>query len=198
MVELGVIARRQGSGSVVISAAPPATYTQSIRSLSDLFQLALETHFTKLSTRFVMPNPAIQSAIGGVPGERWMLMRGLRRDRPGGKPLCTIHSYIPDRLAWIVPELPACVGPFYEHIALRSGEPMIDAVQEITAGVMTGSVARALGRPVGSTTVRVLRRYRSAQGILITSLNWHPADDFVFRTHIQRSGTHDASSSSNG
>ncbi len=186
LVDLGLIARRQGSGSVVTAAAPPATYTQSIRSLDDLFQLAVETHFTKLSTRRLVPNPAIQSAIGGKPGEPWVLMRGLRRDRPDGKAICTIHSYIPDRLAWIVPELPTCGGPFYGHIATRAKEPMIDAIQEITGETMTQPIASALGRQPGDVTIRVLRRYSSAKGTLITSLNWHPADDFVFRTHIQR------------
>jgi DNA-binding GntR family transcriptional regulator len=186
LVELGVIARRQGSGSVVTSAAPPATYTQTIRSLSDLFQLAVDTHFTKLSARMLVPNAATQAAIGGRAGQRWLLMRGLRRDQPGGKPLCVIHSYIPERLAWIGPELPDCVGPFYGHIAARGNEPMIEAIQEITACVMSKSVAETLGRAPGSVTMRVLRRYSSARGTLIASMNWHPADDFVFRTHIQK------------
>ena len=186
LVELGVIARRQGSGSVVINSAPPATYTQSIRSLDDLFQLAVETHFTRLSARMVTPSDGLQTAIGGASGERWLLMRGLRRDQPGGKPICYLHSYVPERLAWIAPELPACVGPFYSHIAGRAREPVVEAIQEITGEAMTAPVARALGREEGDVTIRVLRRYRSMAGVLITSLNWHPADDFVFRTHIQK------------
>jgi DNA-binding GntR family transcriptional regulator len=186
LVELGMVARRQGSGSVVTSAMPNTAYSQSIRSMSDLFQLAVETHFTKLSMRMLVPSAAIQSAIGGARGERWLLMRGLRQDHEGGKPICYIHSYIPERLAWIGPELPGCLGPFYGHIEQRSNEPIVEAVQEISGETMTAPVAHALGRRPGSVTLRVLRRYMSARGVLITSLNWHPADDFVVRTQIQR------------
>ena len=42
---LGLVARRQGSGSQVVSDATPVVFTQSMRSLSELFQYALETRF---------------------------------------------------------------------------------------------------------------------------------------------------------
>src|ERR1700710_2243650 len=49
MVEQGMVQRRQGAGSVVVSTAPQARYVHSLSSISDLFQFALDTHYDLLS-----------------------------------------------------------------------------------------------------------------------------------------------------
>ena len=43
LVEQGMVQRRQGAGSVVVSTTPQARYVHSLSSLSDLFQFALAT-----------------------------------------------------------------------------------------------------------------------------------------------------------
>jgi len=192
LVELGLVKRRQGSGSVVEAAEPKRVYSQSFKSLAELFQFALDTDYVVLSMKMVRPSDKIAQEIGAKPGSRWLLVTGLRRDRPGGTPICYTDSYIPERLAWLKPEFPGCVGPFYAHIEARSGEPIIEATQEIAGERMTREIAAALDRKPGSIALRVLRRYVSAQGTLIASFNWHPADSFVYRMQLQRSALPDA------
>ena len=48
LVEQGMVQRRQGAGSIVISATPQARYVHSLSSLSDLFQFALDTDYELL------------------------------------------------------------------------------------------------------------------------------------------------------
>ena len=45
LVEQGMVQRRQGAGSIVVSTTPQARYVHSLSSLSDLFQFALDTHY---------------------------------------------------------------------------------------------------------------------------------------------------------
>ena len=188
LVQLGMIARRQGSGSVVTAPGGRAAYTQTIQSLSELFLFALETHFEVRSMRMVVPSRAIRAAIGADSTEPWLLVKGLRCIAAGGSPICWTHSYIHPRLAWLGPELPDCHGPFYAHLETRSGEAIIEASQEISGELINREVATALGHAPGDVTLCVLRRYLSAQGTMIASFNWHPADSFTYRMHLKRAG----------
>jgi GntR family transcriptional regulator len=184
LVDQGMVHRRQGAGSVVVAAKPQARYVHSLSSLADLFQFALDTHFEVLSRAPVALPPELAQGVGGDPGSRWILVKGIRRDKPGGSVVCYTHSYIPHRLQRFVRELPGCVGPFYAYLADRSGEEITEADQEIRGEAMNEEIASHLEHPVGTTALCVLRRYTSRQGTLITSLNWHVAEDFRYRMKL--------------
>ena len=186
LVEQGMLARRQGSGSEVLSAEPHHEFVHHVRSLADLFQYALNTHFDIRSIREVVVSADIAPLVGGSAGSRWLLIKGIRRTERGGEAICVTHSYIPERLAWIKPEIPSCVGPFYALLEERAGEPIVDAVQEIKAEPMGREIASGLGAHVGDYALRLLRRYSSQNGTLVASFNWHPARDFTYRMQLQR------------
>ncbi len=186
LVDQGMVSRRQGAGSVVVAAKPQARYVHSLSSLADLFQFALDTHYEVLSTGPVKLDAARAEQVGGEPGSRWWLIEGLRRTAPGGAVVCYTHSYVPDRLKKLIKGLPGCVGPFYAHLAERSGEEIVEADQEIRGEAMTPTVAAHLDRPPGSVALCVLRRYTSANGTLIASFNWHVAEDFSSKMKILR------------
>ena len=184
-----MVARRQGSGSIVLAPAIRTAYTQTIQSLSELFLFALETHFDVRSMRMVVPTRQVRAALDtgpDAPIDKWLLVKGLRSAAPGGQPICWTHSYIHPRLAWLGPELRHCVGPFYAHLEQRSGEEITEASQEISAELMTREVADALGHHPGDVALRVLRRYLGARETMIASFNWHPADSFSYRMHLKR------------
>ena len=122
LVEQGMVQRRQGAGSVVISTTPQAQYVHSLSSLNDLFQFALDTHYDMLSISQVALDEKIAADVGATAGERWQFVEGLRRHEKGGKAFCCVHSYIAPRARAYVRELKRCVGPFYAHLANRTGE----------------------------------------------------------------------------
>lgn len=187
LVDQGVLARRQGSGSAVIALEPHRGFVHQVRSLADLFQYALDTHLDIQSIAMVEIDEDVAEAIEAEPGSRWLLVRALRLQERGGDPICVTHSYIPERLAWIEEEIPGCVGPFYALLEARAGEPVSDAVQEIKAEPMPRPIASALGVRPGDYALRLLRRYSSRKGTLIASFSWHPADSFTYRMQLQRS-----------
>ena len=190
LVEQGMLTRRPKTGTVVSAAQPPRRYVQSLGSISELFQFALTTHFEVRDTAPVALDAVTAADVGGAPGETWLRVDGVRRTEPGGTVICTTRSYIPGRLAWIAPELPGCLGPFYALIEQRAGEPILDAVQEIAAEPMPPGLAALREQdPAGhpGVALRLLRRYASAHGTLIASYNWHPADTFTYRMQLRRS-----------
>lgn len=186
LVEQGIIARRQGSGSAIIAKEPQHSFVHEVRSLADLFQYALDTHLEIGTVATVAIPAAIAPAVGGEPGAEWLEIKSVRHTRVGGKPICVTHSYIPGRLAWIEPEIRTCVGPLYALLEQRSGEAIINAAQEIRAESMTRPIARALDEEAGAVSLRLLRRYSSCNGTLIASFNWHPGESFTYKLDVQR------------
>lgn len=185
LVDQGMLARRQGSGSAVISVEPQSGFVHQVRSLADLFQYALDTYLDIQTIDMVQISVDVAEAIEQAAGSRWLRIRAVRRTHASGLPICVTHSYIPERLAWIQPEIPECVGPFYALLEERAGEPVSEAVQEIKAEPMTRTIARGLRARQGDYSLRLLRRYSSQKGVLVASFNWHPADSFTYRMQLQ-------------
>jgi len=68
----------------------------------------------------------------------------------------------------------------------RSGETIVEAQQDIRALQMPPRLARAIGLQDGAWSLQLLRRYITAQGVLIASCNWHPAEQMTYRTRVRR------------
>src|SRR3569833_3935476 len=176
LVEQGMVQRRQGAGSIVISATPQARYVHSLSSLSDLFQFALETDYELLSIEQVILDAKTAAGVGGSAGERWHVLKGLRRHEKGGKIVCYLHSYVAPRAGRFVRDLKHCVGPFYAHLSERSGEEIIDVEQDIFGMPMSEEIAAQLNNKAGAVTTCALRRYITGKVTLSASYNCHEAE----------------------
>lgn len=185
--EQGYVERRQGSGTRVISASPQATYFQTFLSLEELFQVAVETFFVLLETRRVVLSAATAELVGGVPGEEWFQIDGVRWTRPGGRPICYIQSYIPIRFESVIPLLGEQQVPFFSVLERHSEGAIEEVVQEIRALAMPPEIGRQLGLAPNAWSLQLLRRYLTDGGVLIASFNWHPADQMRYVMNIHRS-----------
>ena len=186
LVEQGMVQRRQGAGSVVVSTTPQAQYVHSLSSISDLFQFALDTHYDFLSTSQVTLDAKLAADIGAATGERWHLVEGLRRHEKGGKAFCYLHSYIAPRAKAYVRELKRCVGPFYAHLANRTEEEILEVRQDIFGAAMTAKMAIHLKCKADTIATCAFRRYVTSEGTLIASYNWHVAEQFHYRMKMSR------------
>jgi DNA-binding GntR family transcriptional regulator len=186
LTEQGFLQRRPRSGTIVLTREPRGTYTQSVSSIEDLFQIATQTHYVLLSTTKVTIDKATAAQIGGERGEPWIRVDGTRWDKPGGRAICYIQSFVPVRYAAIVAEFPDTKGPFYALLEQRSGEAIEEVTQDISALVMPDPMVKALGLAPQSLSLRLLRRYATRTGTLIASFNWHRADEFTYRMQLHR------------
>lgn len=186
LVAQGMVQRRQGAGSIVVAATPQARYVQSMSSIEDLFQLALNTHYELHSIKQVALEPEVAGAIGAIADERWTLLKGLRSSQKGGDAVCYIHSYVAPRATSYSSELRHCIGPFYAHLSERTKEDILNVEQDIDGAVMNPEIARALKCKVGTISTCALRRYITKRGTLIASFNWYIAADFHYRMKMSR------------
>ena len=186
---LGLIARRQGSGSQVVSDVTPVVFTQSMRSLSELFQYALETRFDIRTVRLGAPAKSL-AQIGGIDRAiPWLLFEGVRRDRPNDRPLAHARVLVHAEFADLEAEFKATEVPFYGVIERHAGRKVADVALSITAGPMAPRTAKLLGQTAEATAVQVVRRYLDRDGtVLLASINDHPADRFRYEMHLRREG----------
>jgi len=186
LVEQGMVSRRQGSGSVVVASQPQARFVHSLSSLAGLFQFALDTHYEVISIDKAVLSEALAVQVGGKPGSIWNRVKGIRREQAGGEVVNFTHSYIPNRLSRHVAGLPGCIGPFYAQLSQLAREEILEADQKISGEPMDTEIARHLGRKPGDIAICALRRYTSARGPIIASLNWHIAERFAFQMKLLR------------
>lgn len=186
LTEDGYVERRQGMGTRVIATRVNSGYQQSFSSLQELFQVAVDTYMVILGREDVILNDELAPQVGGRPGERWIRVYGIRWTAPGGKPLCYIESYVPERFERFVAEFPDLQGPFFDLLERRSHEAIREVQQEISAVVMPVGHSRMLGLADGALALQLLRRYLSDNGVMIASVNWHPASQMTYRMQIRR------------
>lgn len=186
LTEDGYVERRQGMGTRVISLKPQSSYYQSFESLQELFQVAVDTFMVIMDTEPVILDEDLAERVGGHAGDRWIRIDGVRWTEPGGRPLCFIQSYVPERFEPLVPEFSDYQGPFFDLLERRSRESIEETQQEIRALIMPLEISRMLGLPSGSQSLQLLRRYITDSGVLIASFNWHPASQMTYKMRIRR------------
>jgi GntR family transcriptional regulator len=186
LVDRGMVRRRQGAGTVVISASPAVNYVQSFANLEDLLANSRDTYYALHSIRAVALDSSIAERIGATAGDEWLLVTGVRWTEKGGNPIACIESYIPMEFKKTVDGFWDVNLPFYAVLEQASGRIIDEVVQEIRAVDMPRHVANAFGLPEGSTSLQLLRRYVARGGVLIASVNWHRADQFTYEMLIHR------------
>ena len=186
--ERGYVERKQGVGTRVVSDTSKSTYYQSFGSLQELFQVSVETYYVVMDIQLVTLDPETAELVGGLAGEEWLRINGVRWTEPGGKPICYIQSFVPKRFEDVVrQQFPDHKGAFFTLLERHADGPIEEAVQEIRALPMPPDFIRQLGLKPGSWSLQLLRRYVTDSGTLIASFNWHPADQMAYIMHIHRS-----------
>jgi len=179
--------RQQGSGSRVIRNSAHASFVQSYGSIEELLQFARDTDYQVLDVRTVTLDTELAAHLVAEPGDAWTCQRGLRLEGPTAEPLAVIESYMPPDLSTVLESLRVGRPPFYTLLEQATGRVVTDVVQEVQALTMPRYVAQALNVDEETVSLRIFRRYETAEGLLIASYNWHLGGErFVYRTRLRQ------------
>ncbi len=187
LAEAGLVQRRQGSGSQVISASPKGGYVHTMHSLNELFQYAADTHLRVDRISEGVPPAPLGAVLGDQAGQHWVILEGLRLDAAGRLPICWSTVLINQAFAAIVPDFATLTGAIYRLIEDRYGV-MVDRVeQNIRAMPISAEAAAELGVSRRIWAVQVVRRYLDSEGrLMLVSVNDHPGDRFSYSMQLQK------------
>ncbi|MEI2416502.1 GntR family transcriptional regulator [Orrella sp. JC864] len=185
--DLGLIARKRGSGTVVTGARPSAGFTQSLRSLEDLVQLAERTPRTIRHIQEVVVDIEQAGALGVGPGTRWLRFSSTR-GLAGQPPMVWTELYVDAHykgvraLARRHPERLVS-----ELIEAHYGRRITTVEQTISACAMPAAIAAELAVEPRSPGLHILRQYKDSAGQIVeVSRSYHPADRYAFSTTLIR------------
>lgn len=171
----GMINRRPGAGSQVISAVPTGAYQPLASNAGDIVELVAQTRIVRPKTRELTADRDLAKRLGARAGTKWFLMAGVRKRRDNqGLPLCYSEQYLRAEL----PREQLLRG------IIDPDEPIARRFEQvISAVVLDDDIARALDTDAGSAALVITRRHRDASGRLVSvGIHTHPADRFSIVT----------------
>ncbi len=186
LTEGGMLARRQGSGSEVLSKERSNNYVQTMRSLGELFEYASETFLEIDDMAMVVADETLSARLGRVAGREWLRVNAVRRSKTG-EGICFSQIYLHSDYKDAAGALPTLKGPFYRHLEEHYQVEIIEVIQTISAEPFSQRGARAIGVAPGTVAIMVERRYLGRGDVpILVSFNWHPSETFTYSMSLKR------------
>lgn len=185
--EQGMVKRRQGSGTLVISNKPKIKYHQFVGSIDDLLQYGAETRFEVLRSDHLQADDELATLLDCDTGQACIKLNGIRYEREFARPICTTAVFRPveDGQPHQQPE------DIHSSVFFLMNELDITHIgrveQTINAINVNETESRELGVGHKSAGLRTVRRYFDKdEHLLLVSISVHPGDMFSYSSILQR------------
>lgn len=182
----GIVKRHQGKGTEVISTSERKGFTQSFRSISQIYDYASDTHLVIDRVIRIISDEKIAEILGRLPGREWLLAEGVRTTR-SNEIICGTRIFIHEDFLEISEELFNIKGAIHKLIEDRFNVSVSEVQQTISSQKLDVQIARILGQTESDYSILVTRRYLSQDDTpILVSLNWHPLDGFSYSQTVLR------------
>lgn len=184
--EMGVVSRRQGSGTMVQAREPAAKFVQTLGSLGEFLQYPKDTRLHILRARERVADKALAETLDGRLRRRWIHIEAIRR-RSDGLPLCWSNIYVMPKYAplvqWIGKDNTPVHALIDRHFDQRPAKVEID----LFAGEISPEHAVELEVEPGTPALVIVRRYAEPSGRHYEiSVIEHPAGRFTYSMELQQ------------
>ena len=187
LVELGLLSRRPGVGTLVLSRSPRSAYHQVMEGIADLRQYTAETELEILDMAMLPLNASLAAMVGAPIDQAWLHVRGLRREVGGLAPICITDIYIHPAFRSVRQLGGRSTVPVYVRLEQQFGEVVVEVRQQIRAVTLTGVQARQLSAKSRGPALQVGRLYCNRRGEVIeAAISTHPAGRFTYSETFRR------------
>ena len=190
MRERALLSARKGVGTRVEAASRDWRRTYSVRSVSDLVDLANETEMRVLRADDVEARGRLAAELGCRPGRRWRWFEGPRHHVPAETAFSWSEVWLDGRLASVVRGVETFRSAVFVLVERETGEHVAEIKQDIRPCVIAPERAALLGAAPGALALEITRRYYGAGGrLLLMSKTTLPADRFSYSMTFTPSAT---------
>jgi GntR family transcriptional regulator len=184
---MGLVARRQGSGTVVQAAEPGEGYVQSLNTLSELLQYPPETRLHVTETEKIAVDKATARVLRCRVGAERVRVSGVRRIDASGKPICWTDIYLLPEYAGVAAVIGKESRPVYSLVEEEFGEKVAQVAVEMFASGVPEKLAAALAVAPGTPAMTIIRRYTGkGNRVYEVSISVHPEDRFTYSIALKR------------
>ena len=182
----GLIDRRQGAASKVISATQPRVYSQDFNSLRDILRYPANTYRENLIELYVECDTELQDTLKAPIGSSWYQIGAVRRDEQSNLALAWTDIYILNKFSRVTKLKNHAHEMVFEQIERHFGVAIDRAEIEIQASSLSREHARLLAVPPGSPCLVIIRRYFDAKGDPFeVTVTRHPEKRFTFHMELK-------------
>ena len=191
LIDNGMVLRRQGSGTVVVSKNPTIMFVQKLNSIEELLQYSFETQLQLKTSASVVLDAAIAPVISGEVGETWHKIEAIRY-LDEKSPICWTDVYVRPEHKSLADQIGKDTKPVFMVIEKEFGIVAEEVTMDLYAGSIKESKAWAMGVEAGSPTLIIVRRYKDKTGrVFEVSVSEHPAGRFTFSIDLLRNTKRD-------
>jgi GntR family transcriptional regulator len=185
--EDGLVASRQGAGTVVVPRRSSDSYVQDVMSINDLLVFAAGARFSNESTGLVLIDEKLAARTGLASGEEWLEVRGFRQKEGASSPICWTEYFINRDFAAVGRLLQRHTGPIFPLIEDLFGQTIVEVHQEIGAVLVSPALAGGLKVDAGTPALEMRRTYKMSDGgVAQVTINTHPASRFRHSMTMRR------------
>ncbi|GIL40509.1 GntR family transcriptional regulator [Roseiterribacter gracilis] len=189
LAESGLVTRRRGSGTLVVSAAPTRNFIQPLGSLSELLQYARATRLVADRIHRIKLDSDLAERLQATAGDEWVKLSGIRTDPEAGVIICLTDVYLDGRFDGIEHVLHEPTQAIYELIEQRYGLTIVRVEQRLSAVSLTREQSAQLHVGPHVPALRTERRYFDSTGRLVElSDSLHAGDRFIYSMECKRDG----------
>jgi GntR family transcriptional regulator len=188
--DLGYVSRKKAVGTIVESANPSASYTQSFSTAEDLVRVAATEVRSIEDVRPVTLDRNTARRLEAPVGSQWILMSATRVDvRKGRAPVAWADIYIDAAFARITDDIRCHPDVLVSSLIEREFGMAIAEIRQVVSGMLIEApLANILGVEPRSAGLRLVRQYKSAGGrILEITDTCYPADRVSVSFQLKRS-----------
>jgi GntR family transcriptional regulator len=184
--DLGLIDRRQGAASKVISCNPPRVYSQDFNTLREVLRYPRNTYRENRLERHIECDDVLQNTLKAPLGSSWYHIGAVRREQQSDLALAWTDIYILHRFARVAKLKNHAHEMVFEQIDRHFGVSIDRAEIEIHASSFTREQAKMLDVAPGSPCLVIVRRYFDSKGDPFeVTVTRHPENRFTFSMELK-------------
>lgn len=184
--QMGVVSRRQGSGTRVQAREPSASYTQSLSALGELLQYPTDTVLKLENSTEIVAGKQLAEILRCPSRKRWQIVSGIRR-AADNTPICWSDIYVLPRFAGLAKLIGTERSPVYTLLEKHFDTRALRVEVELFADGVSAEHADPLEVEANSPALIIVRRYYDANDTCFeVSVSEHPGDRFTYSMNMER------------
>lgn len=177
----GLIVRRQGAPTRVISRQRPRKFTQSFNSPADILRYPKDTYRVNVVEEYLECDAALSSLLKVSVGSSWYHIGAVRKQQDSNLIIACSDIYILPKFAELTAEPDHTHSMVYQQIERRFDVRIDRAEVDVFACGASNAIAKALNIPEGTPCLAIIRHYFDANGNPFEiSVTYHPERRFIY------------------
>lgn len=184
----GLIYRRQGAPTKVVSRQRLRRFTQSFNSPIDILSYSRDTYRENFIEEYIELDKSLSAVVGAPIGSSWYHIGGIRKRQQVEEVIAWTDIYILPQFASLSKDPEHTQVMVYEQIEKKYGARIERAEVDVFAAKASPEISRKLKVPLDTSCLVIIRRYFDDQDKLFeVTVTHHPENKYIYSMEFKAS-----------